>query len=134
MNKQQEADFYIVSVMIERYCKDHHATISSTSTADRATPYTQEEEQKESCKAQLCATCTALLNYAQQRIERCPLGSEKKLCQGCKIHCYAPQKRSQIREVMKYSGKRILFTHPLTTLRHLIQLLKHRYKTARENA
>lgn len=99
MTKQQQYDQRIVSIMVRRYCLDHHQSET------------------------LCSTCSELLAYANQRIERCPLGEKKTICQRCTIHCYSSQRRMQMKEVMKYSGKRILFSHPLAAIRHLIKLV-----------
>ena len=46
-----------------------------------------------------------LKNYAFKRIEFC---------------------RQQIREVMKYSGKRIIFKHPIIAFKHVINTLKYK--------
>ncbi|MGO8703467.1 MAG: nitrous oxide-stimulated promoter family protein [Candidatus Brocadiia bacterium] len=35
-----------------------------------------------------------------------------------------PARRKQMREVMRYSGPRMLFRHPLSALRHGLQGLK----------
>lgn len=43
----------------------------------------------------------------------------KTFCSACKIHCYRAHRREQIRQVMCYSGPRMLLHHPLMTLRHL---------------
>ena len=39
-----------------------------------------------------------------QRIERCPLWKPKPFCSACKVHCYKPEMREQIRTVMRWSG------------------------------
>ena len=36
----------------------------------------------------------------------------------CPIHCYRPDMRSLMRQVMRYSGPRMLLRHPWATLRH----------------
>ncbi|MCD6525871.1 MAG: nitrous oxide-stimulated promoter family protein [Desulfuromonas sp.] len=50
-----------------------------------------------------CAECHALLHYALQRNDRCPL-EPKPACKDCDVRCYKPQMREKIREVMKFSG------------------------------
>ena len=42
------------------------------------------------------------------------------------VHCYQPQMREQIRQVMRYSGPRILFHHPVMAIRHLIESHKEK--------
>ena len=67
----------------------------------------------------LCEECRALLEYAHARLEHCPFGERKTSCKHCKIHCYKPGMRQQMRQVMRYAGPRMLFYHPLIALRHL---------------
>ncbi|MCB5496195.1 nitrous oxide-stimulated promoter family protein [[Ruminococcus] gnavus] len=42
------------------------------------------------------------------------------------MHCYQKTYRQQIREVMKYSGKRIIFKHPVIAFKHVINTLKYK--------
>jgi hypothetical protein len=51
----------------------------------------------------LCAECFELLQYALKRNERCPLDPKPK-CKHCEIHCYKPEMRAKIKQVMKFSG------------------------------
>ena len=45
----------------------------------------------------------------------------KTFCSNCKVHCYKPDMREQIRRVMRYSGPRMIKTHPILAIRHLIE-------------
>jgi predicted amidophosphoribosyltransferase len=65
----------------------------------------------------LCDACRDLLAYAERRLDRCPHG-EKPACKDCAVHCYEPEKRQAIREVMRYAGPRMLLHHPLAALAH----------------
>lgn len=65
----------------------------------------------------LCAGCSELFAYATLRLEKCP-HDPKPSCKDCPTHCYAPEKRALMREVMKYSGPRMPLRHPLLTLKH----------------
>lgn len=47
--------------------------------------------------------------------------TEKKFCSSCKIHCYREEERKKIREVMKFSGPRMLIYHPLLVIKHSVQ-------------
>lgn len=67
----------------------------------------------------LCASCRELLDYAAVRIEKCRYGADKPACSACTTHCYQPAFREQIRQVMRYSGPRMLVYHPLTALLYL---------------
>ena len=85
-----------MEAMIRLFCKDHHHTDST-----------------------LCESCEALLAYADERLERCPFGEEKPKCSHCEVHCYKPEMRERITEVMRYSGPRMLLHHPVMALRHV---------------
>ena len=86
-----------LAAMIECYCRDHHAI------ADR-----------------LCPECQALLDYATVRLERCRFGAMKPTCANCPVHCYQPARREQVKKVMRYSGPRMLWQHPILAVRHLL--------------
>jgi hypothetical protein len=76
--------------------------------------------------SRLCAACAELLTYAKARLDKCPFGENKGLCFQCKIHCYEPQMRKRIIEVMKYSGPRMFLHHPILAMHHLRSKVKHR--------
>ena len=54
---------------------------------------------------ELCPTCRQLLQYAHNN---------------CPIHCYKPEMKKRIQEVMRYAGPRMFFFHPITTIKHFI--------------
>ena len=72
-------------------------------------------------KKALCPQCAALAAYAAARSECCPFMAEKTFCANCKVHCYQPAMRAQIRQVMCYAGPRILFSHPVAAVRHALE-------------
>ncbi len=67
-----------------------------------------------------CPDCSFLEAYTRLRLEKCPYGEEKPTCVNCPIHCYQPQRREQIRDVMACSGPRMLFSHPILAIRHIL--------------
>jgi len=40
------------------------------------------------------------------------------------VHCYKPERRKQIQQVMRYAGPRMLRSHPLLAIRHLLKNFK----------
>lgn len=68
---------------------------------------------------ELCPSCQELLEYSRHRLEHCPFKENKGTCRLCKIHCYKPIMKKRIKEVMRYSGPRMLFHHPIASLRHI---------------
>lgn len=84
-----------MEAMVQIYCRDHHQW-------DEA----------------LCFECRELLDYAAVRLERCRFGPEKPTCAKCPVHCYQRVRREQVKAVMRYAGPRMLWEHPLMSLRH----------------
>ncbi len=68
-----------------------------------------------------CSNCQDLYAYVMCRIERCPYGADKPTCANCPIHCYKPEYREKIREVMRFAGPRMASHHPLLALSHLLE-------------
>jgi hypothetical protein len=85
-----------VEAMIRLYCHDQHGT-----------------------QGELCAECQPLMAYAGERLSKCPFQENKTVCAKCRVHCYKPQMRTRIREVMRYAGPRMLRRHPVMALQHL---------------
>ena len=60
-------------------------------------------------KKGLCSECESL---------NCPFGANKPICGSCTIHCYKSDMRIRIKEVMRFSGPRMIFIHPIEAIRH----------------
>lgn len=99
-----------VSLMIRLYCKKKHGM-----------------------KNTLCPECEVLLQYAMLRTEKCPFMETKTFCSNCRVHCYKPEMREKIREVMRFSGPRMLFHNPILAIRHLIESKKEKKRLEKEN-
>jgi hypothetical protein len=67
----------------------------------------------------LCAQCQKLLAHAFTKRSHCPM-DPKPACKHCPQHCYHPTYRAQIREVMKFSGRKMLLAGRLDYLFHLL--------------
>lgn len=98
----------LVSEMIALYCKKQHHTKISRKKGGHLT-------------GELCLECRELAEYARTRSDRCPFMETKTFCSNCRVHCYKPEMREKIREVMRFSGPRMLFYHPIPALRHVIE-------------
>jgi len=70
-------------------------------------------------RSSLCEQCRELLNYAIHRLSYCPFGEKKPACARCLVHCYAPNNREKIKDVMRTAGPWMLLTHPIEAVRHL---------------
>lgn len=67
----------------------------------------------------LCEDCRSLLEYSLSRLDHCKFGEEKTKCHKCEIHCYRPDMREKIRQVMRFSGPRMIVHHPLEAFRYI---------------
>jgi len=96
--KRLTRERHTIAVMIAMYCQANHFSSSSD----------------------LCGECAQLEQYAFQRNDHCPYQGNKPTCANCPIHCYQPEMRAKVREVMRYAGPRMLFRHPFLALTHLL--------------
>lgn len=95
--KKREQEKRVVSEMIVLYCRRKHDS-----------------------KGELCPECRTLQDYAFLRSDRCPFMETKTFCSNCRVHCYKPQMREKIREVMRFSGPRMFLYHPVMAIRHVV--------------
>ena len=107
--RKREQEKALVSQMIALYCRKNHHTSSG-----------------------LCPECQALDQYARQRSDRCPFMERKTFCSNCPVHCYKPQMREKIRQVMRFSGPRMLLSHPEVVIRHMIETKKEKHRMERD--
>jgi hypothetical protein len=68
----------------------------------------------------LCEECEQLNEYAFQKLLYCPFEENKPVCSDCTVHCYKPDMRLKVKEVMRYSGPKMIFRHPYLAVMHLI--------------
>lgn len=99
---KREREKEVVSLMISLYCRKNHGSKT------------------------LCPACAELERYARTRSDRCPFMETKTFCANCKVHCYKPEMREKIREVMRFSGPRMLLYHPVMAIRHGIESRKEK--------
>lgn len=92
-----EREKITLSKMIRIYCRSVHKT-----------------------KKDVCTECKKLELYAHQRLEHCHFGENKPVCKKCTIHCYKPEYRQKIRQIMRFSGPRMIIYYPLDSIKHLI--------------
>lgn len=71
----------------------------------------------------ICSSCSELLEYSMLRLNKCCFGAKKPVCFKCTLHCYMPDMRDRVKEVMRFSGKKMIFAHPILTVRHMIDLI-----------
>ncbi|CUP78359.1 hypothetical protein BH721_01855 [Clostridium baratii] len=94
-----EKEKEIVKLMIEIYCSKNHKTNDK----------------------KLCSECEELLEYAHKRLSYCKFGNEKSSCSKCPIHCYKKDMKIKIKEVMRFSGWRLIVYKPYEFVRHIFK-------------
>jgi hypothetical protein len=100
-NKRLNREWETMKAMIRIHCRDHHSPVN-----------------------EICGECRQLLDYAAVRLERCRFGVEKPTCANCPVHCYQRARREQVKGVMRYAGPRMLWEHPVMSLRHWLDGFK----------
>lgn len=67
----------------------------------------------------LCPACRKLLTHALVKRSHCRQ-NPKPQCKHCPSHCYAEPYRRQIREAMKFAGRKLLMQGRVDYLLHLL--------------
>ena len=100
-NRRLNREWKTMVAMMNLYCHDHHGAAMG-----------------------LCSECQGLLNYANVRLDRCHFGENKPTCAQCPVHCYQRDRREQIKVMMRYAGPRMLWHHPIMSLRHWLDAFR----------
>ena len=117
IQQKRDKEQQIVTLMIQIYCHSYHRTRK----AMRSPEY-------------MCEECKDLARYSSERSQKCPFIAKgtKTFCSFCKVHCYKPEYREKIRQVMRYSGPRMMLYRPVKAIRHLILTLHQKNQIKRE--
>ena len=78
------------------YCNKHHGTKND----------------------KLCPKCTALLATVMTKMNRCPYGITKPICDRCEIQCFGEKQTKEFMEIMKSTGTGRFFKHPIMAIKH----------------
>lgn len=92
-----ERESHTLQAMFLLYCRGQHGSSSA-----------------------LCVDCQEVQDYALVRLKRCRFQQGKTTCAKCPVHCYKADMRARIKQIMRYAGPRMLWTHPILTVRHLL--------------
>lgn len=113
IQKKREREKDLVFLMIKIFCKSNHKNYNYNN---------------------LCEECIELYNYAYGKIDKCRFMETKTFCSACPSHCYKKDMREKIREVMIFSGKRMIFYRPILALKHLFITLKTKRKLKKQRS
>lgn len=106
IEKRRENEKQVVRAMITLYCRRNHHDPGGG----------------------LCPECAALADYASARTAHCRRIPIKSYCHRCPHPCYKPAMQEQIKEVMKFSGPRIMLYYPVLATRHMYYLALGRHE------
>jgi len=100
LKNRRERESIIVQTMIAMYCSANHGGNET-----------------------LCLSCKLVSGYSSKRLLSCMFGELKPVCKECPVHCYSPQMREQIRQIMQWAGPKMVFRKPIYAFIHLIDRL-----------
>lgn len=112
LTRRERKDLEVLALFTSVYCRAHHhgsrAPLQATDPGLWALSLH---------KAPVCPACAEFLAYAFERRLRCPL-EVKPACKHCTVHCYKPDHRDQVRDIMRFSGRHLLRRGRLDLLWH----------------
>lgn len=112
LTHKERKDLRVLAQFTSVYCKVHHVAKKAPLQSD--TPiFTNLKVDK----YPVCDSCRDFLFYAIERRLRCPL-DPRPVCKHCHVHCYKPDYREKVREIMRFSGKYLMMRGRLDLLWH----------------
>ena len=108
VTRQQKKDISLIGKFVEVYCAGKHRDAECSTVA---LPAGLGERI-------LCPECASFLEYAITKRLRCPLEAEKPTCKHCRIHCYDKPRREKVRQIMSYSGRKLMMMGRVDYLWH----------------
>jgi len=112
LTPKEKKDLKILALFTSVYCQDHHP--------GQQLPLAGMPQQLAALNQyRCCSDCRDFLHYAIERRLHCPL-VEKPVCKHCQVHCYRPEYRQKVREIMRYSGKALIKKGRLDLLWHYL--------------
>lgn len=97
ISKRLERERRTIGIMIDLYCRKIHGTYGV-----------------------ICFECNTLQSYAFQKLLICPFNETKPVCSNCIVHCYKPDMRQRVKDIMRFSGPRMVYRHPYLAVMHII--------------
>jgi hypothetical protein len=112
--REVQRDLKVVARFIEVYCHHQHGE------ANKGPVHLKTFDVLTICgkELSLCTECGKLLAHAFVKRSNCPF-DPKPMCKKCPDHCYATNYAKRMREVMKFSGRKLVLSGRLDYLFHL---------------
>lgn len=102
IKRKIDYEINILLYMIELYCRYNHNNYNKIFGSKN-----------------ICKECEEVYNYACERTSKCRFISTKTFCSACTSHCYKKDMRDKIKNIMIFSGKRMIFYKPIIALKHV---------------
>lgn len=115
MDRRLKRDLKTLVTFIDIYCRHQHADAGRRPAELK----THDVEAIRGKPVPLCPECRKLLAHAFIKRSTCPM-EPKPACKHCPDHCYHPKYRQQIRDVMRFSGRKLVTSGRLDYLYHLL--------------
>ncbi len=112
LTAHQLKDLKILARFIQVYCHAKH-----DQQERGAVPLPPELQPRLRRHVTICPECAELLEHGITKRRLCPL-DPKPSCKQCHIHCYGPAYRQKIREIMAFSGRKLLLRGRVDYLWH----------------
>lgn len=110
------SDLRVLARFIDIYCRGRHGDVLRSPVALPAYDIPQALGRS----LDLCPECARLCTHAFVKRLNCQC-DPKPQCKHCSVQCYHPEYQQQIREVMKYSGRKLVMRGRLDYLLHLLR-------------
>ena len=108
LSPHMKKDIRLIGTFVEVYCSGKHSGADKT-----ALPLPGGLGERH-----LCPECASFMQYAVTRRIKCPLEAEKPTCKHCRIHCYSRPNLEKVKEIMAYSGRKLILRGRLDYIWH----------------
>jgi len=114
LTAKQLSDVRILARFIQVYCHEKHDRqgISQVELPPELQP-------RRGKRSTICTECAELLEHGIRKRALCPL-DPKPSCKKCHIHCYGKEYRQKIRDIMAFSGRKLLLRGRIDYLWHYL--------------
>ncbi len=104
-------DMSVLGRFVALYCRDKHADRPKARFTYKGV------DDKVWRGIELCDECSKMLTHGTAKRLICPK-EPKPYCKDCDIHCYGPGYRERVREVMRYSGRKMIMRGRIDMIYH----------------
>ena len=112
LTRKEKKELRVLAQFTSVYCKVHHNVERLPLASDVAGVAALKVN-----KYPVCDACREFLYYAIERRLHCTL-DPKPICKHCHVHCYKPDYLQKVREIMRFSGKYLIFRGRFDLLWH----------------